>query len=61
MMPLVTASESGTEQTESFFERKKRCGVSALLGKQFQTSLEREAVESDSLVEKVCMEIAHKE
>ena len=27
----------------------------------FQTSLEREAIESDSLVEKICMEIAHKE
>ena len=60
-MPLVTASESGTEQTEFPSESWERCGVGAFLGEQFQTSLEREAIESDSLVEKVYMEISNKE
>ena len=61
MMPLVTASESGTEQTEFPYENMERCGVGAFLGKQFQTPLERGAIESDSLVEKVYMEISNKE
>ena len=33
VMPLVTASESGTEQTEFPYESKERCGVSAFLSK----------------------------
>ena len=31
VMPLVTASESGTEQTEFVCESKQRCGVGAFL------------------------------
>ena len=60
-MPLVTASESGREQTEFSDESQKRCGVGAFLGKRFQTPLERGAIESDSLVGKVYMEISNKE
>ena len=60
-MPLVTASERGTEQTEFFHESEKRCGVGALLGKWFWTPLERGAIESESLVEKIFMEISNNE
>jgi len=61
VMPLVTASESGREQTEFPYESMERCGVGAFLGRQFWISLEREAIESESLVKKVYMEISNKE
>ena len=58
-MLLVAASESSEEQTEFFSEKKKRCGVRAFLNVQSQISLEREALESESLVEIACMKIPY--
>ena len=53
-MLLVSARKNNIRQTESFFERKKKCGVIglhlvSLLG--IRTFLEQKAIEGDSPVE----------
>ncbi len=59
MIPLVTASERGTEQTESVDESRWRCGVTRVhLGLLILTDLERLATESDSLVREEVMVIS---
>ena len=52
-MPLVTASEHGTRQTESFVEIQKRCGVVRLtfsLNHKNRSTLKNVAIEGDSPV-----------
>ena len=61
MIRLVAASEKRTRQTEFSYESKKRCGAGVFLNKCCQISLEREALESESLVGDACMKIPCKE
>lgn len=61
MMRLVAASEKRVRQTEFSYESKKRCGVWVFLNMCCQISLEREAVESESLVDSACMKIPYAE
>ena len=56
MIPLIAASEKGKGQTESAFERKREMWWVIIPKLMNQISLEREALESDSLVDKVDME-----
>ena len=55
-MSLLAASEKDTGQTESLSKGRRRCGE--LYPKQvIQSRLECRALESDSLVDKACMEM----
>lgn len=55
MIPLLAASEKGTGQTESAVERWCEMWWVIIPKLTSQISLEREALESDSLVDKVNM------
>ena len=52
-MSLVAASEHDIEQTESFYESKRRCGVSEFFSKKLvEVPWNKGAIESESLVNK---------
>ena len=55
MIPLLAASEKGKGQTESAFEKKREMWWIIIPKLASQISLEREALESDSLVDKADM------
>ncbi len=55
MIPLLAASEKGTGQTESAFEKKREMWWAIMPKSMNQSSLERDALEGDSPVDKIDM------
>ena len=57
MMPLLAASEKGPGQTESAFERELEMWWSIISKSMSQSFLERNTLESDSLVDEIDMKV----
>ena len=57
MIPLLAASEKGKGQTESAFEKKREMWLALIPKSMNQSALEWAALESDSLVDQVDMEL----
>ena len=57
MIPLLAASEKGKGQTESPVEKSAEMWWAWIPKSMNQTCLERQALESDSLVDEVDMEL----
>ena len=57
MMPLLAASEKGIGQTESAFEKKLEMWWSIISKSMNQSFLERNTLESDSLVDEIDMKV----